>query len=253
MINQDDCTIEFQPDGTFKITDEKGVVYLFKDKEYAYYGAIKDNCTSGWYLSSITSPAGGSITFTYVSGGTLGTSVIHRIDDSCYMTLNKDLNTHEIPPSYLRPAIVDNSNEGITGLVVSRITASSGAHIDFTCSSENRKDAHSIRGSMLESITSYNSANDIYKKYKLFYGYFEPDERHKIAASYYQYLNYRLRLEKVQELPSTGTSALPPYRFHIMETVVPRRIIYMHYLIGCRLARTTGDTIIIRITRPFCE
>lgn len=49
-------------------------------------------------------------------------------------------------PSYLRPAIVDNSNEGITGLVVSRITASSGAHIDFTCSSENRKDAHSIRG-----------------------------------------------------------------------------------------------------------
>ena len=213
MINQDDCIIEFQPDGTFKITDEKGVVYLFKDKEYAYYGAIKDNCTSGWYLSSITSPAGGSITFTYVSGGTLGTSVIHRIDDSCYMTLNKDLNTHEIPPSYLRPAIVDNSNEGITGLVVSRITASSGAHIDFTCSSENRKDAHSIRGSMLDSITSYNSANDIYKKYKLFYGYFEPDERHKIAASYYQYLNYRLRLEKVQELPSTGTSALPPYRF----------------------------------------
>lgn len=41
MINQDDCTIEFQPDGTFKITDEKGVVYLFKDKEYAYYGAIR--------------------------------------------------------------------------------------------------------------------------------------------------------------------------------------------------------------------
>ena len=37
--------------------------------------------------------------FTYVSGGTLGTSVIHRIDDSCYMTLNKDLNTHEIPPA----------------------------------------------------------------------------------------------------------------------------------------------------------
>lgn len=98
MINQDDCIIEFQPDGTFKITDEKGVVYLFKDKEYAYYGAIRDNCTSGWYLSSITSPAGGSITFTYVSGGTLGMSVIHRIDDSCYMTLNKDASTQDIPP-----------------------------------------------------------------------------------------------------------------------------------------------------------
>lgn len=213
MINQDDCIIEFQPDGTFKITDEKGVVYLFKDKEYAYYDAVKNNCTAGWYLSSITSPAGGSIAFTYKSGGTLGMSVIHRIDDSCYMTLNKDASTHSIPVNYLRPAIVDNSNEGITGLIISRITASSGAHIDFTCSSENRKDAHSISGSILENIIAYNSAGSIYKKYKLSYGYFEPDERHKIAPAYYQYLNYRLRLEKVQELPSTGTSTLPPYRF----------------------------------------
>lgn len=213
MINQDDCIIEFQSDDTFKITDEKGRVYLFKDKEYTYYDVIKNNCTAGWYLSSITSPAGGSITFTYVSGGTLGMSVIYRIDDSCYMTINKDASTHDIPVSYLRPAIADNSNKGITGLIVSRITASSGAYIKFECSGENRKDACRISGSMLDNLTAYNSEGSIYKKYKLFYGYFEPDEGHKITSSNFQYLNYRLRLEKVQELPSTGASMLPPYRF----------------------------------------
>lgn len=213
MVNQDDSLIEFQPDGTFKITDEKGFVYLFKDKEYAYYEPIKQNSTSGWYLSSITSPAGGSITFAYAEGGTLSTSIVYRVDDTCCMTLHPDVASHSIPPSYLRPAISYNSGRGITGLVLSRITASSGACIDFACSTQNRKDAFSVKGSMLETITARNSAGAVYKKYKLAYSYFKPDARHRIEAAYYEPLNNRLRLDTVTELASEGTDALPPYRF----------------------------------------
>jgi len=213
MINQDDTLIELLADGTFKITDEKGFVYLFKDKEYAYYEPIKQNSTSGWYLSSITSPAGGSITFAYAEGGTLSTSIVYRVDDTCCMTLHPDVASHSIPPSYLRPAISYNSGRGITGLVLSRITASSGACIDFACSVQNRKDAFSVKGSMLETITARNSAGAVYKKYKLAYSYFKPDARHRIEAAYYEPLNNRLRLDTVTELASEGTDALPPYRF----------------------------------------
>lgn len=197
----------------FLITDEKGMIYLFKDKEYVNSSATQNTSISSWYLSSITSPAGGSITFTYASGGVLGPSVAYRIDSSCYLTLNRDASTHQIPYSYLRPVIVDNSNDWITGLVVSKITASSGAHIDFTCRSGNRKDAHTISGSVLEYVTAYNSAGAIYKKHKLTYSYFEPDGGHKIALSRYEYLNYRLRLNEVQELSSVGTAMFPPYQF----------------------------------------
>lgn len=212
MLDQEDWLIAFQPGGTFSITDEKGVVYEFADLETAYSSAWNGYYTTGWYLSSITSPTGGSLAFTYTTGGTLAAGNLHRTYTSCYMAItNRKLNEHEIPMKYRTPSFTVEGS--VSGKIVSRITASSGAYVSFTCKNEVRKDAMSVNGNMLEYITSYNSAGTAVKKYKLSYSYFEPDSNHRLSNASFDCLNYRLRLDSVQEVAASGSLTVPPYTF----------------------------------------
>lgn len=213
MLDQDDCLIRFLPDGTFRITDERGTVYLFKDTETAYSTELDGSYPTAWYLSSITSPAGGRITFEYASGGTLSNCAVHRVDETCYMKIYKDATRHEIFLGRPEGSISYTNNRNITGLVVSSIKTSAGAHIDFTCKDEKRKDAVNIKGSMLEYVTAYGSTGTVCKKYRLSYTYFQPDDRHKRKETYYDFLNYRLRLDAVQEIDDAGNAVQPSFRF----------------------------------------
>lgn len=73
LLNQSAIKIEILADTTWKVTDEKGVVYNFTQKERTKKEIIStstdvQNYVSSWYLSNIQSPQGDNIDFVYYTG-----------------------------------------------------------------------------------------------------------------------------------------------------------------------------------------
>lgn len=211
MLDQEDLKIEFLSDNTFRIVDERGVVYTFASRESAYNNSFGGYYTTGWYLSEMTSPSGGELSFDYVSGGTLAAENFGRAYNSCFMEILKDAGYHEIPPIYRTPTFA--TGDPVQGLVLSGITASSGDRIVFTQRGGKRLDARNVNGSVLENVAYVSSAGTTCKEYKFSYSYFEPDASHKLDLSGYEFLNYRLRLDKVAEMVPGSVNSVGNYTF----------------------------------------
>ena len=211
MLDSEDISIEFLTNSTFRITDEKGVCYTFASKEQAYNSDFGGNYTTAWYLTEMVSPAGGKLTFAYTSGGTLSTGHFRRAYTDCFIEVNKDVSAHEIPTQYRTPTFA--TGDPVQGLVPESITAGDGSKVEFNQRSGKRLDAYNVNGSVLEKLVYKNPAGTVCRKYGFSYSYFQPDNAHRLSLSGYDFLNYRLRLDKVEEENEAGTATAGAYTF----------------------------------------
>lgn len=209
----EDIEVKFLNDGYFVITDEKGIKYEFAAYEYTT-NLMGSSMTyvSAWYLSKITSPEGGEINFEYVNGGLTNRNFQKRCYDQVYFPIQPTAN-QSFPNEYYQTCIRQETE--ISGIVIKKITSSTGQYIKFITSSNPRLDAESninIGNNLLDSVVLYNANNVAVKKFKFTYSYFEANNSHKISQGTWSFLNYRLRLDSLQEVSSSG-QLQTPYRF----------------------------------------
>jgi hypothetical protein len=194
----------------FTIKDERGVVY-----EFAQYETTQDLSSGSavvitWYLSSITSPTGNIITFEY-----LGQSSNHH-----YVRDNKPGITKLTNTAYTILAQDETRSQPFDSPVIDsrqihKISCSTGS-IEFIYHTgvDKRKDCYETAYS-LDQVVVYDPNQLVLKKFKLLTSYFESDNIRKFPSSYPQFdnLNYRLRLDAVQEYNANNIPASPVYQF----------------------------------------
>ena len=197
----------------FIITDDAGIKYEFRDVE-STTELLSPGRTyiSAWYLSKITSPTGGEITFSYVSGGTTSVYCYTTFLSNIYIGIDANQSVHVIPSEYSAPNFTYYT--GISGIVPEKITNSAGNYIEFKYSTNARKDAFRSNSgnNQLDTIILKDSNNVQGKKFKFGYSYFEANDNRKAPFSAYNNLNYRLRLDEVREVSKDNT-LLSPYKF----------------------------------------
>lgn len=209
----EDIKVEFLNGDYFVITDEKGIRYEFAAYEYtANLMGSAMNYISAWYLSKITSPEGGEINFEYVNGGLTNGSYQKRCYDQVYFPMQPTTN-QSFPSQYYQTCIHQETE--ISGIVVKKITNSAGQYIKFITSPNPRLDAESninIGNNLLDTVILYNAQGVAVRKFRFTYSYFEANNSHKISQGAWSFLNYRLRLDTLQEVSSSG-QLQSPYRF----------------------------------------
>lgn len=196
----------------FIITDINGHKYEFRDMETTRYVATNKTIVTAWYLSKIISPSGGKLEFTYKEGGLISYRYQTRGYNSCYMSIDRDINTHKIPPEYREPRFDRVSY--INGIIPVKISSSAGNIIEFELEkSTQRKDSENLGNNQLNCISLNDASGNQIKKYKFIYSYFESNSRDKlITTNSSDCLNYRLKLDEIQEI-STSNSYISSYKF----------------------------------------
>ena len=202
FFKYEDFRVEFTVPNKFIIIDNFGVKYEFNNNINSVYSENE------WYLMKMTSPSGGEINFTYQN---VSMNQWRRMESTCFIEVYPPNSAyHIIDGSGLYHAgWVTNSNSSYNRLV--KITTQSGHYINFNPSATQRLDVSLYDASVaLDEIILYNNKNEIQKKAKLEYGYFQANNFRKYKNQQNQsppdfdFLNYRLRLESVKELSSTG-------------------------------------------------
>lgn len=194
----------------FKIYDDKGIEYIFDRVEESIQNG--ESVISAWYLSTIKSPIGDSIMFHYEEGGVLSKASLERQSTTFSMPVNPNAPNHVIPNQYKNQILQDGPI--IKGLVLSKISSSTGDWILFEYDRNHRKDGQAGMGDMLTAIKSYNIWGNIVKQYILKYDYFLSDYRNQQPnGKSYDFLNYRLKLCSIQELSLDGKEDIPAYKF----------------------------------------
>jgi hypothetical protein len=210
--------------GKWLITNAEGYKYYFSTSERAqdYYNSALFELTNltgvngfnmnlnsfpitGWFLDSIVSPAGETISFTYVKGKSL--SLINKSET--FINLN---GITPGPCDVTRSPVLgggsrtyDASRQVLTDVYLKTIKFATGS-IDFNVSARsdieyiNASDGL-INPSKLDNIIVRNNAGIQIKKYTFSYGYFN-------SAS----TSGRLKLDAITEYGNTGTSK-PPFAF----------------------------------------
>ncbi|GHU90709.1 hypothetical protein FACS1894155_09410 [Bacteroidia bacterium] len=202
FFKYEDFKVEFN--GNFIITDNLGVRYEFSITDIIQEGNQTEENT--WKLMKITSPSGGEINFSYESGYSDYTR--RRAHSVCYIETQQNYSTHGIDNYMYHAGVLDGAY--CNYFLLSRITTKSGNYIEFKLSDTPRMDAENTTGKALEEIILHDNGNNIQKKINLGYGYFEAKapRRYKTqqntSPANYNYLNYRLRLESVQEMSVSG-------------------------------------------------
>lgn len=226
LAQYEDFKIEFVPDannnagnplyigGDFIITDERGFVYEFKDHETVNYSNTSGKSyTSSWYLSKIKSPSGGQLTFEYAPGGTIASLYQKRRYSEAYFALGQNNPEHYLPVEYASTYF--DYDEVISGIVLKKITSSSGNYLEFVTSPDTRKDSELLSNNQLDFIVLKDRNNRQVKKFRFDYSYFEANKSRQIPVEQYSNkhcLNYRLRLDSFREIAVDGRLQ-SPYRF----------------------------------------
>lgn len=226
LAQYEDFKIEFVPEaknnaanplyvgGDFIITDERGFVYEFKDHETVDYRYnTGKSYTSSWYLSKIKSPSGGQLTFEYAAGGTIALQYQKRRFSEAYFVVNQNNPDHYLPEQYATTYL--DSDELISGIVLKKITSSSGNYLEFVTSTNARKDSESLSNNQLDFIVLKDKNNRQVKKFRFDYSYFEANKSRQIPVEQFSNkhcLNYRLRLDSFREI-GVNDIGQSPYRF----------------------------------------
>lgn len=196
----------------FVIKDEKGYVYEFTDYEDTFFPDDGLSRPSAWYLNKVTSPTGSSILFEYYNASS-SNQVTRSYSTSIVTVL--PYNTSITPP-----VNVPYEGTGFSELRLHKIISESG-QIELIYKSERRKDYPILQvtnpaSSALEQIKVYNADANLLKSFKFNTSYFEANNMEKYDGSspeIYSYLNYRLRLDGLQEYASDMSEPLSPYTF----------------------------------------
>ncbi len=193
----------------FVITNELGVMYEFSDIEENYYYTDAKWKISAWFLSSIESPSGNRIDFNYQSEGTINNYI--RGHESYTVSLNT-LN----PPIIPDPNMVADISPGTRSIRLLEITSENGS-IEFVPKQYSRQDFKGITNTAyaLEKIVIKDRNGSPYKVFKLSTSYFEANNDHKYHdnSSTYDNLNYRLKLDELQEFSGDESASRNPYIF----------------------------------------
>lgn len=196
----------------FVVTDERGVIYEFADDETTFFPEDGVNRISAWYLSKVTSPTGNTIGFEYHGAAT--SNQLTRSYSTSWVTV-LPYNTAITPP-----ISAPYEGTGFSELRLHRIKTENG-EVEFLYKQEKRKDyailpATNPSSSALEEIRIYKADRNLLKKFRLLTSYFETNRAESyngLSPEVYSYLNYRLRLDAVQECAADGITCLPPYTF----------------------------------------
>ncbi|WP_348799723.1 fibronectin type III domain-containing protein [Flavobacterium adhaerens] len=220
LTQYEDFKIQFVSDGAtndplytggdFIITDEKGFVYEFKTHEKIYAISGGESYIGAWYISKITSPSGGQLIFQYRPGGKISSVYTKRCYSEVYFAVGENSPTHTIPNQYTNTCIT--RGDDINGIVLSKITSSSGNSLEFITSPNPRLDSESMADNQLDFIILKNKDNQQVKKFRFNYSYFEANNSKKIGLEFgntIQCLNYRLRLDSFREIAVNGTEQSP--------------------------------------------
>lgn len=188
------------------ITAENGTVYEFCQRESTFFPTLSQTHTTTWYLTKVKSPNGSEITFEYQGLP----SVRHNIRESSHYQaeLQTATQTQIVPP------IGPHSDMTVTELQIKKIITDDG-WIEFNLGTQLRQDYESA-SYPLESIIVYRENGAAHRKFKLSTSYFEANNAEKydgIMPENFNHLNFRLRLDAVQEFASDDTPAKPAYRF----------------------------------------
>lgn len=205
----------------WKITDDRGNQYLFEDIETSDVtsfnpdgrgASVRQRYVSSWYLSKIVLSNRSEITFLYQSH----TSGYHtRQGASKYLFLEAGQATCERPASDYDKYLAHT----ITGKHVESIWFSSG-HVKFVPGGEVRQDM--LGDYWLDRVEVYNFQNSSQpiKKWKLGYSYFNSNEHpNTIASGLGLGTNFRLKLEKVEEIGSSNGKSV--YRLEYFPGELP--------------------------------
>ncbi|WP_281228750.1 RHS repeat domain-containing protein [Flavobacterium aquiphilum] len=199
--------------GDFIITDERGFVYEFKAHEKIRAIDGGTSYVGAWYLSKITSPSGGQLTFEYKAGGKISSVYQKRCYSEAYFAVGENSPTHTIPNQYTNTCIT--RGDDVEGIVLTKITSSTGNSIEFVTSPNPRLDSESMTDNQLDFIILKDKNNQQVKKFRFNYSYFQANNSKKIGLEFgggIQCLNYRLRLDSFREIALDG-SEQSPYRF----------------------------------------
>jgi hypothetical protein len=206
LTKYEDFKVQFVANGNyFIVTDERGIKYEFKDLENTTsYAGSTLSYTSAWYLSKITSPSGGEITIEYVMGGLTSQFYQKRCFNEAYYAITSAV--HPLPQQFTTPCV--NFDSMISTIIPKKIKSSTGNYIEFVTVTAPRLDSEGLNNNQLDYAVLYDTHNEQIKKFKLSYGYFEANNSDKFPVSGSNdaraFLNYRLRLDSVQEVSTTG-------------------------------------------------
>ena len=213
------------------VTDPKGVKYVFSTTETTvsdswtgYERYTNQGCTASttplitcWYLSSITSPDGDEITFTY-DKLYQSTSQVQRSELVYYLTAM-------LPPSSMTAsAILPSELPTNNKLYTANWQKVNEAHLKevnfadgkITITTKGRTDMQGSRG--IDKIDLYYKSGSEYKLYKTWR--FHHDYFNKGATPAYKMT--RLRLDSLVET-GAGNVTLPAYKFSYNQTVLPNK------------------------------
>lgn len=188
------------------ITAEDGTIYEFSRYETTFFPSLSQVHITAWYLSKIKSPRGSEITFEYQGLP----SVRHNIRESSYYQLELQSAT----PTEIVPSIGPAVDMTVSEIAIKKIITDDG-WIEFKPGTQPRQDYESPSYS-LDSIIVHRSDGSVHRKFKLNTTYFEANNADKydgIQPEDFGHLNYRLRLDSVQEFGPDNMPAKPAYSF----------------------------------------
>ncbi|NII28881.1 hypothetical protein HB364_27635 [Pseudoflavitalea sp. X16] len=215
----EDLKVSFEPvlpggyftSSYFVITDERGFKYEFKDEEITSSVTGGPTYTSAWYLSKITSPAGGSITIQYVGGGMSTYQFQKRCFDAAWVGTAAGIGEHLLPQQYTTACITYEA--GINGIVPQKITTSAGNSLELVTATALRLDSEPLNNNQLNSLIVRDYLNNEVRRFNFSYGYFEANDSRKFpvvsSSDNRKFLDYRLRLDTLWEVSPTGVRNAP--------------------------------------------
>jgi YD repeat-containing protein len=204
---------------TWEIDDDKGFKYIFGTVEVTRIesagGGGRNSSffqvyASSWYLTSIISPTGNTLTINYQDytndyytrgGSSKYVFLAGGIDGATNCSQSNEAETY--------------SENTISGKRVESIDFDNGK-VKFVKSSALRSDMPDDY--YLDAIEVYDLNNTLVKSYKLSYSYFDSDA-HPNSHATGSYTDYRLRLDKLEETTSPGLSK--PYQFQYISGTLP--------------------------------
>lgn len=185
----------------FKITDGKGTIYYFNDKESAMSnGEPSSQFTSSWYMSKIISAQhNATISFEYED---FTHTVHYQRQDTRFVPMDAGGTFGDQCPGAFE---IFNFNDITYNAKRLKKISSPLGYIQFTKQVSARTDLPADNA--LEHIYSYNADGQLLKHFLFEYGY----------------TSNRLMLNKVWDYSSTGTFK-PPYQFNYNTTPLPPRL-----------------------------
>jgi YD repeat-containing protein len=210
-------------DSAVNLTDEHGIVYLFKDVEYTRVSPSRGRIhhISAWYLTRMVSAdKADTISFVYAraSAPTLNTTLNQQISivSSAVKVLDGGDGQFRFPQDTYK-----DDNYSYTSVATKRLSRIyfKGGYVDFQ-SLANRLDGVGDERLQALAVIAHHE-QDTLKRINFYHSYFNQDNSPLTNAASL----WRLRLDSFAIASPSAHLVLPPYRFAYNPTALPDKIV----------------------------